>query len=360
MTDDKKKSMRSTLTNEQIAKKLVVGGESVQAQLPFKSVELHNVITGAGDAMSAGAALLSGRSSTLQDSMQTGMLVLTDKRLLFVSNTAAKIESKPKDANEEETGYVPAFIAGLLAGRRVAEALLRFGGALRCAALRPALAARCLATLTPPPRSADLCRKHLKMHEGKDGVFLDDAGEFDCIKCMKLINCKCECCPPECVKCYQICCGCQCCTFCLPKCLPCQPWLCASRYVMSSKLSEKLDFFPLPLVKVRHVSASAYTSTMAETHIYSQAGLCAPVFPCLSKRTWEATPPGGFVDMNERSIELQVLLPPWNKRTRIAIQVDASVDIEALLTFINKLESSAPALLGGVPDASEGDGVSIL
>jgi hypothetical protein len=180
------------------------------------------------------------------------------------------------------------------------------------------------------------------VHGGKDGVFMDKAAQ-------EIPECKdCSCCPK-----------CSCCP-CLPVCLPCHPCDGAARFVLSSKLSSEMQIMPLPLVKIRHVTARALTSTSAEAHIFSAGGVCTSCFPCISKLTWEATEPSGFKDANERTLELDALCPPWNKRTRINVAVKASVDLEELLSFMAKLQNGAPALTAGVPDADEGGNVSLL
>ncbi len=117
---------------------------------------------------------------------------------------------------------------------------------------------------------------------------------------------------------------------------------------------------PLPLVKIRHVTARALTSTSAEAHMFSQGGLCTSCFPCISKLSWEATEPSGFKDANVRTLELDALCPPWNKRTRITVTVKADVNIDDLLSFMAKLQNGAPQLTAGVPAADEGGNVSLL
>ena len=134
----------------------------------------------------------------------------------------------------------------------------------------------------------------------------------------------------------------------------------ASKYVLSSKMSETLDVLPLPLSKIRHLTTSAKTCTRAEAHVFPKGHLLSSCLPCVFPLEWDASPAGGFRDDNTRTITLDVLAPPWNKRTRIEVVVNPSVDITKLLTFLSKLQNGAAALLGGVPDADEGTGVSML
>ena len=69
-------------------------------------------------------------------------------------------------------------------------------------------------------------------------------------------------------------CGCSC-------CFPCKPFLCSGKYVLTSKLSEKLEIMPLPLAKVRHITTTATTAVKAEAKVYSKSSICTDFLPCV-------------------------------------------------------------------------------
>ena len=59
-------------------------------------------------------------------------------------------------------------------------------------------------------------------------------------------------------------------------------------------------------------------------------------------------------------VTIDALLPPWNKRTRIAVTLKGSVDIGTLLTFISKVQGGAAALLAGAAEPAQDGVVSLV
>lgn len=94
LTDKKRASMRDSLTTDKIAKKMTANGENVLTSLPFTKTSLFDV---SGKAASKLHALVGSGDPSLRAELSEGLLVLTDKRLIFVSNLQGKLEKEADD-----------------------------------------------------------------------------------------------------------------------------------------------------------------------------------------------------------------------------------------------------------------------
>ena len=277
--------------------------------LSFDKAELHDVPT--GKEMVSGGGLLSllhehvtGKSATLRETLSSGELVLTDKRLIFVSSKQGELEKADKK---------PHMYCGV-------------NSCMSCL-----FKSDCCVLCDP----IDVWEKPKGAVHVKDGVFID----YDYMA------------PAQ--PCLGQCAPCGSC------CYPYRPLQSQGSFVLTSKLSETLNIVPLPLSKIRHLTTATVTCAKAEATVRSEAHLCTPCMPCVYPRSWKTVTAEGFKDENERVLELDVLLPPWNKRTRVSVHLKGNVDIATLLSFLSKLQGATATLMNGVAEPPQ-DGVASI
>jgi len=103
-------------------------------------------------------------------------------------------------------------------------------------------------------------------------------------------------------------------------------------YTVSTNASETLWFFPIPIHNFRHVTLTAATGTDAKEYIRAEAPGCWGCCPCLCSKGWNREPQVA-TGINERVLEFGVMLPPWNTKAIINVQVR----LDMPLSFVRDL-----------------------
>jgi hypothetical protein len=109
-------------------------------------------------------------------------------------------------------------------------------------------------------------------------------------------------------------------------------------YLLTSATRDEVWYFPVPLTSVVHVAFELSRGIQESFDIVAEEPgcfgcFCAPFCP----KPWNAQSRGGAM-VNNRVIFIAVLLPPWNERSLIRIDVDEAVSLVSVRDFVAKLE----------------------
>ena len=281
---------KEPMSREEIGRRMLAPGEIYLSILPYNEVEIHD------DDGEKGFHLFH-KAPPPRKRLDEGDVVLTTKRMIFISSRQGKLE----EAHQKHMYCGPRSMAAFLAS---------------CC---------CACTILCNPLDEwEIKKKHIRDHDC-DGVFIDHPPPL-----------------PPCNFCNGLLCKCSC-------CYPCMPCFCVKDLELNSRLTEEMAIAQVPLSSVRSMEADTVTCVKATADIKSQDGVLTDCLPCCFARSWAAYPASKFEDDSDRFITIGALMPPWNKKSRISISVKGTTPIATLLDFINVLQNGAKALVEGPP-----------
>lgn len=119
-------------------------------------------------------------------------------------------------------------------------------------------------------------------------------------------------------------------------------------YALTQELQDVLWFFPIQLHLFRHLAMEATASIRADATVYPQKPTCwecgfcfrgcCRCRACCCVEDWAASLSAPSPVQSRRTLCLGVLLPPWEQRHMLTIQVSDSASLAELQVFVAKFQ----------------------
>lgn len=119
-------------------------------------------------------------------------------------------------------------------------------------------------------------------------------------------------------------------------------------YTVQAAVADATSYFPIPLQTFRHVSMQAKTGVATSRNITAQAP-CCPCCICCCTKTWHSSAPQPTTQINERHLAFGVLMPPWDGRANMFVEVTRHVPLTAIRDFLSEFQRVQPSLARAPP-----------